>query len=610
MVNRKGFALFLILLFLFDNGPIYSQKTIILTDSVQYYNLTFDKIDFYEDSTTKMSFAEIEKANFSASSKASINSGFSNSKFWYRITVQNKAANNWLLSIGGTILDEIELFDKYENGKITRRVTGDNYKFSSREVDSPTFAFYLNLKPSETRTFFISVNSKDTKQFKFYIRSEKLYFRQLPKFLYVLFFYFGILFMMVLYNLLLYFSIRNVTYLYYVLYIASFSMMQFAVFGLGNQFIWGEFPWFGNRAHTLFAGICTISISFFSYNYLNIKRISPNLKPYFIYLAVCGFVIAFLNFLNPTLFSNLFSVFISIPNVLLLFILGLKIRIKGYKPARYYIVAWGILFVAILLFLVNSLFGFSESNYFGFILPIGGLIEVTILSFALGKSITAIEKDKTEAQREVVKQLKNNEETRVRIARDLHDDLGSTLSSINILSEFAKNESKNHPENIPNILQKINESSKKLQDNLQDIVWTTQNSEHILESLTSRMRLFAGEIFEAKDIDYQIDIDKKIGEVNLSSAIQYDVFMIYKEAINNIVKYAKAQKVRIEFTIFENEIRLKIIDNGHGFDLNSEKTGNGLKNMKSRAENIGAILHLKSEIGKGSMVDLILPVPN
>jgi signal transduction histidine kinase len=178
------------------------------------------------------------------------------------------------------------------------------------------------------------------------------------------------------------------------------------------------------------------------------------------------------------------------------------------------------------------------------------------------------------------------------------------------LSEFAKNESKNHPENIPNILQKINESSRKLQDNLQDIVWTTQNSEHKLESLTSRMRLFAGEILEAKDIDYQIDINKEIGNINLNSTTQYDIFMIYKEAINNIVKYAKAQKVRIEFIIFENEIRLKIIDNGHGFDLNSEKTGNGLKNMKSRAENIGGILHLKSEIGKGSMVDLILPVPN
>ena len=101
-----------------------------------------------------------------------------------------------------------------------------------------------------------------------------------------------------------------------------------------------------------------------------------------------------------------------------------------------------------------------------------------MLSFALGSRINEIEKEKTNAQKEVVNQLKNNELVRSRIARDLHDDLGSTLISINILSEFAKKENTDQPEKLPQLLNKISECTQKLQENLQDIVRTTQNSDN------------------------------------------------------------------------------------------------------------------------------------
>ena len=591
----------------FDN---YCQETITLKQNEHKYDLDYEKIEVFEDKSSKLTFQDIRTKTFDKSSKQTVNTGYSNSKFWYKIKLKNKAHRRWLFNISGTIVDQIEFYEILENGQVKKRVSGDFYPFSQREVQAPTFSFYMDFAENETRTLIVSIKSNDTKQFNFFIRSEEFFNKVMYQVMFRWFFYFGMLFMMVVYNLLLYFSIRDNTYLYYVFYIASFAMLQFTIFGYGNMFIWGENVWFGNRAPTFFAGLTTIFITLFSYKYLNIKELFPRYRVIFVYLLLSGIVIAFTNFMvKPSTFTNQFPAIISLPNVLIMLFIGTKVLLKGYEPAKYYMVAWGVLFFSLAVFIVNALGIFPKSNLSNLILPFGCLVEVTLLSFALGKRITSTEMEKTEAQKEVVKQLKENEKVRGRIARDLHDDLGSTLSSINILSEFAKNEVQIHPEKIPNILQKINESSRKLQDNLQDIVWTTQNTDQKIDNLLMRMRLFGGEILEAKNIDYQIDIDKNVSEQPFNSDFQYDIFMIFKEAINNIVKYSNAQKVIVKFFIENSEINLSIADNGIGFETKTEKGGNGLKNMKNRAEKLNGIIKISSLIEKGTMVELRVPVP-
>jgi signal transduction histidine kinase len=600
--------LFFFILFL-KPFSIFCQKTVLLAQDGYFYDLKFDEIEVYDDITAKLPFEAIIKKPFFKSTKNSVNSGFSKSKIWYRVHIKNQSKKRWIMSISGTIIDEIELFEVFYDGKIKKRVTGDKYPFSGREVNSPTFAFYLDFKPVESRTLYISVKSNETKSFKLFIRSEPYYFSKLNIYLYSLMFYFGMLLMMVIYNLLLYFSIRDITYLYYVFYIASFSMLQFAVFGLGNQFLWGENTWFGNRSTTFFAGICTVFISLFSYKYLNIKVLFPKLRFAFYYLIISGFLITFVNFIKPTLASNYFAAVISVPNIFLLFLIGFKVLLSGYKPARYYMMAWGILFFSILIFLLNTIFGLTANTYLSLILPVGGLIEVILLSFALGKKIQTTEKEKTNAQKEVVKQLKANEEVRKNIARDLHDDLGSTLSSIRILSEVAHNETNSHPEKLPELLNKIRNSTHKIQENLQDIVWTTQTKDNSIEELLVKIRLFGGEILEAKNINYHLDLDKKLSSLKLEPNIQYDFFMIFKEAINNIIKYAKAKNVFLRINQKNENIEMCIKDDGVGFDINQEKNGNGLKNMPQRAENINGKLSINSKIGEGTEIVLAFPVP-
>jgi signal transduction histidine kinase len=225
----------------------------------------------------------------------------------------------------------------------------------------------------------------------------------------------------------------------------------------------------------------------------------------------------------------------------------------------------------------------------------------------LGNRINTIEKEKTNVQKELVEQLRTNEEVRSRIARDLHDDLGSTLSSIRILSEFAQTQT--NPLKVSNLLDRITNSTQKIQENLQDIVWTTQTKDNSIDELLIRIRQFGGGVLEAKNINYQLKIETILHTILLSPNIQYDIFMIFKESIHNITKYAQAENVVVNFGLKNDLILLYIKDDGVGFDIEQEKEGNGLKNIVRRAENIKGEIEINSKIGGGTSISLSLRVP-
>jgi len=415
--------------------------------------------------------------------------------------------------------------------------------------------------------------------------------------------------MIVVYNLLLYFSIYDKSYLFYVLYIFNFIFAQLTMLGFGNQYLWGNYVWFADRTPVFFSSTTGIFAVLFAYNFLNVKHFYPKFKPIFSVIIVLNLFLGISILIQPTSWANHASAYLIIIQTISMVIIGTFIMRKGYPPARYYMFSWTILFLALILFFLKMI-GFLPYPQITYVfLPIGAVIEVVTLSLGLGNRINRTQKEKTQVQKELVKQLQENEKVRQRIARDLHDDLGSTLSSIRILSEFAENQTKNNPQEVPNLLNRIKNSTQKLQENLQDIVWTTQSKDDNIEELLVRIRQFGGEILEAKNINYHLKSDEKLNKISIPPTIQYDIFMIFKEAINNIVKYANARNVFVNFALNNNFIELKIEDDGAGFDKNQEKDGNGLKNMPHRAENINGKIEIISSEGRGTKIILSMPVP-
>jgi ligand-binding sensor domain-containing protein/two-component sensor histidine kinase len=195
---------------------------------------------------------------------------------------------------------------------------------------------------------------------------------------------------------------------------------------------------------------------------------------------------------------------------------------------------------------------------------------------------------------------------RNKISLDLHDDIGSTLSSISILSEMALRQKKENQS--AEMLHEIKENSISLMERMDDIVWSINPKNDSLENLFIRIKDFASRLFEAKEIKYHIDISDHTREVHLSMEYRQHIYLIMKESINNLVKYSSATEA--EILVHKNHSHLNIIikDNGTGFDTHSQTNGNGLFSMKKRAEQMNATFDISSQYHKGTAVSLVVKI--
>jgi len=228
----------------------------------------------------------------------------------------------------------------------------------------------------------------------------------------------------------------------------------------------------------------------------------------------------------------------------------------------------------------------QAKNYF-----IGGLVLFSILGFFIYRNYHNRQKLKLLA-------LRN------KIASDLHDDVGSTLSSISIFSQMAQAQSR---ETIP-MLETIGESSRRMLDAMADIVWTIKPENDQFEKIIMRMRNFAYELLGAKKIDFEFVADDKVSKINVSMEVRKNLYLIFKEATNNMVKYAQADKAMFAIKGEKNNLTMVIRDNGKGFDVNKSSEGNGLKNMQRRADEIRAKLVIDSFPGNGTTIQLSVAV--
>ncbi|HEY3402538.1 MAG TPA: tetratricopeptide repeat protein [Ohtaekwangia sp.] len=203
-----------------------------------------------------------------------------------------------------------------------------------------------------------------------------------------------------------------------------------------------------------------------------------------------------------------------------------------------------------------------------------------------------------------VKRMVEIERVRNGIARDLHDDVGSTLSSINILSQVALAE-KNR--NVESYLQRIGDQSARMMEDIGDIVWSINPNNDSIHKVIVRMREFANEILEPKSIRYHFT--EKISEgLHLDADKRKNLFLIFKESINNAAKYSQANELEISLHQEDHSLVMQVKDNGQGFDDQSVKLGNGLNNMSDRASEINGSVTIKSQLQKGTLVELRMPL--
>jgi two-component sensor histidine kinase len=199
-------------------------------------------------------------------------------------------------------------------------------------------------------------------------------------------------------------------------------------------------------------------------------------------------------------------------------------------------------------------------------------------------------------------QLVKLQRIRNNIASDLHDDIGSTLNSISIYSEVARQQA---GKDIP-ALDLIGTNSRKIIESMSDIVWTINPENDSFERIIVRMRSFAHQLFKAKKVEYSFEADDKLNVIALPMQVRKNFYLVFKEAVTNILKYSEATRVSIMLREVNSAILLAIRDNGKGIPVNAETNGNGLLNMKRRAEEIHAKLTIHSSQTEGTGIELML----
>ncbi len=232
-----------------------------------------------------------------------------------------------------------------------------------------------------------------------------------------------------------------------------------------------------------------------------------------------------------------------------------------------------------------------------------GFIGGTIILLLMAGAAIVFFIDRTKRNRK-----KQMEAVRARISRDLHDDMGSTLQSISVMSEVArmKSTSGGSQESIP-FLEKIGSASREMVDKMNDIVWAVSPQNDNFENIILHMRAFGGELLSGKNIALDFKTDNDLNNIILSMEKRKSFFLIYKEALNNAYKYSGARNVTVEISKINHTLTLVIEDDGVGFNMNEDRLktgGNGLKNMNTRAAELNGSISITSENGRGTRVSL------
>lgn len=213
----------------------------------------------------------------------------------------------------------------------------------------------------------------------------------------------------------------------------------------------------------------------------------------------------------------------------------------------------------------------------------------------------------------LVEKLRREEQAKVRqrTAEDFHDEVGNRLTRINVLTNVLTSKIGHVSEDKQRIIDQIQENTSELYNGTKDILWSLQPANDNLYEILHRIRDFGNDLFADTDISFEFPVaDRRWQYYRLPLDMSRNLIMIFKEALNNCLKYACADKIKMQISLKQNNIlHIMLVDNGNGFNIEEVVKGNGLNNMRNRAKRLNGKLYIDSTPGKGTAINLHFRLP-
>lgn len=351
------------------------------------------------------------QGSFRLHDKPVLNAGYSRSVFWLRLDleyrpIQAQGPRNWLLELAYPPLDHLELYLPDDRGSFAlAQRTGDALPFDTRQIWQNNYLFELNLEPGQSKRIYLRLESQGSIQAPLTLWAPNAYLEEQPGRIYVLGIIYGVLLVMLVYNLFIFLSVRDTSYLYYILYIASFGLYQVSVNGAGIEYFWPNSPWWANAATPFLIGSAALFGCQFARSFLHTAEHSPWVDRLLLLLMACGAVVMVLALSVSYATALRLATYLALLFTVVIFAAGVLAWLRGMRVARYFIFAWTAFLAG---GIVNTLMVLGHlPNVFltMYASQIGSALEVGLLSLALADRINAMKEERTRILQEAGRKL-------------------------------------------------------------------------------------------------------------------------------------------------------------------------------------------------------------
>jgi two-component system, sensor histidine kinase LadS len=452
----------------------YASTPIVLDDAIEERIFSISQLAFYEDTAGYLTIDEIAAKEFQQNFQ--VNAAFSKSQvdtraaYWVRLDIQKKPDSDkyWLIEFYDQSIDHIEAYlPNTANGAFEMKLLGDEQVFELREFAHKNFQLKIDNEKEGIATYYFRITSSQKADIRIAIRSYDrfLYYALNEYFLYGLFY--GMILIISLYNLVIFMAVREMKYLYYIFYLCSAGLFAMSLDGIGFQYLWPDFPGFNQYAIGIFKlSVITWAI-LFSIRFLSTR----NRAPFFHSLLLASLGVKVIIFLIGLLFDIRFfeiSYFDILP-FLLIFATSIFVFIKGYKSARLFVGAYGVLFVGAVIKVLANTAIIDHGTLVYYSLHMAFLVEMILLSFALGDRIRIMKQLRDKALKRSLQQYKINVALKEKVNAELEgkvQDRTRELEKKNQLLEAFNSQLREKDEEIRRINSLLDKDNWKLKNTI------------------------------------------------------------------------------------------------------------------------------------------------
>ncbi len=398
--------------------PFTKLKALTVSEQQHRYDLgTY--LQILEDKEANLSIEQVASIEYNSafveSTEEQHNFGYTKSVYWARVLLNNRQEHEreYWLEIDYALLNYIDVYIVDANGQVEQRKAGNLLPFGAREVNYKNPIFKIDLPPSflGNRLIYIRIESQSTMAFPMTLWAPDAFIDKSSDLQLGFGIYYGLMLVMIFYNLFIFFSLRDISYLYYVLNIAFIILFQATFNGLSFQYLWPELPGFNKFALTLFIAALTFSSLRFTSSFLNTKQNIPKRLHMllFVGMGLALFELLIFPFL-PYQIAIRIATATAFPFIFVVIGAAVIAFKRGYRPARFFLLAWGV-FLLGAFFIILRAYGILPTNFITtYAIQIGSALEVLFLSLGLADRINTLRRELTEKALEKARSEKEREQ--------------------------------------------------------------------------------------------------------------------------------------------------------------------------------------------------------